>query len=414
MPGRAGISTDPGMRVRRAAFRGVDDGNDEFLYSANWEVRVMSAPIAARRAMSAAWIFLVTSVTLSGQSFQPPTAGSPPTDIPDAQARSTAADGHVQQELKLAGDYFVGRGVPRDPERSAYWYRKAADQGDPAAQAELGYFYASGIGVRADQAEAAKWYERAMAGGSQTAKLNLAVMYLKGAGVKRDPQLGLDLLHELAKLKDPRAESYLGIVYFMGYGVSPDHALAEKWFAQAAKQHRAEAEYEMGTLYSVVADHAHDFPKAAEFLRSAVQGGYVPAMHSLGLLLVNHPELTQKSGEAVAMLESAANGGSWRSSAVLGVLARDGKYEPRDAAEAYRWFLIAEGQGGLEAEKLVNADRALCEKTLDASTRQAANERANAWLAEHPRADLFVYGDKLQAGKFPVAEVPVLGLAEAN
>lgn len=374
----------------------------------------MSAPIVALRAISAALIFLVTTAALSAQSFQPPTASSPPTDVPNEQARSTKAEGHLQEELRLAGDYLAGRGVPKDAERSAYWYRKAAGQGDPSAQAELGYLYSSGVGVHADQAEAAKWYERAMAGGSQTAKLNLAVMYLKGAGVKHDPQLGIDLLHELAKLKDPRAESYLGIVYFVGYGVKPDHALAEKWFAQGLKQHSAEAQYDMGTLYSVVADHARDLPKAAGFLRSAAQAGYVPAMHSLGLLLVNHPALPQKSGEAVAMLEAAANGGSWRSAAVLGVLARDGKYESRDAAEAYRWFLIAERQGGAEAGKLVNADRAMCEKALDGPTQEAVNERANAWLAEHPHTDLFVFGDRLQTGKFPVAEVPILGLAEAN
>jgi hypothetical protein len=359
-------------------------------------------------------MFLITTAALSGQNFQPPSASSPPTDAPNEQVRSTAAEGHLQQELQLAGDYIAGRGVPKDAERSAYWYRKAADQGDPAAQAELGYFYSSGIGVQADQAEAAKWYGRAMAGGSQTAKLNLAVMYLKGAGVKRDPQLGIALLHELAKVKDPRAESYLGIVYFMGYGVKADRALAEKWFVLGVKQHSAEAEYDMGTLYSVVADHAHDFPKAAEFLRSSAQAGYVPAMHSLGLILVNHPELSQKAGEAVATLEAAANGGSWRSAAVLGVLARDGKYESRDAAEAYRWFLIAERRGGAEAEKLVNADRVMCEKTLDAATQEAVNERANAWLTLHPHTDLFVFGDRLETAKFPAAEVPLLGLAQAN
>lgn len=374
----------------------------------------MSAPIAARRVISGAWIFLLAAAALQGQRFQSPSEDTAPTDIPGEQARSVAADGHLQQELKLAGDYLAGRGVPKDAERAAYWYRKAADQGDPSAEAELGYFYASGVGVQANQAEAAKWYERAMAGGSQTAKLNLAVMYLKGAGVKRDPQLGIDLLDELAKLKDARAESYLGIIYFMGYGVNADQKLAEKWFAQAAKQHRAEAEYEMGTLYSVIANHAHDFPKAAEFLRSGAQAGYVPAMHSLGLLLVNHPELTQKPGEAVAMLEGAANGGSWRSSAVLGVLARDGEYGTRDAAEAYRWFLIAEKQGGAEAEKAVKADRANCEKTLDAPTQEAVNERANAWLTAHPHTDLFMFGDRLQRGDFPVVEVPILGLAEVN
>src|SRR5580698_1625541 len=92
---------------------------------------------------------------------------------------------YVQHELKLAGDYFAGRGVARDLKQSAFWYRKAADQGDPGAQVELGYFYINGIGVDQDPTQAVRWFARAAASGSSLAKLDLATLYLKGAGVKQ-------------------------------------------------------------------------------------------------------------------------------------------------------------------------------------------------------------------------------------
>ena len=87
---------------------------------------------------------------------------------------------YVQHELKLAGDYFAGRGVARDLKQSAFWYRKAADQGDPRAQVELGYFYLKGIGVNQDPTQAVRWFARAAASGSSLAKLDLATLYLKG------------------------------------------------------------------------------------------------------------------------------------------------------------------------------------------------------------------------------------------
>lgn len=362
---------------------------------------------------SATLAFLLTSAALGGQNYQLD-AYTSTADTRTVSATPGASDTNLQHELQLAGDYLAGRGVPRDAKMSAFWYRKAADQGDPGAQNQLGFLYSSGIGVPADQAEALKWYERAMAGGSRAAKLNIAVMYLRGSGVRQDPRFGVQLLEDLVKKNDAAAEDYLGLVYYIGYGVNVDQSRGEKLFERSAKQHNPEAAYDMGTLYSVVDHHAHDFPRAAQYLRSAVQVGYVPSMHSLGLLLVNHPELAQRPGEAIALLESAAEAGSWRSAVVLGVLARDGKYTAKNTAEAYRWFSIATRLGGPEAEKLLRFDLTTCKNALDPAARNQENQRMEAWLAEHPDHDLFVFGDRYRAGSFPVAEIPVLGLTEAN
>ena len=67
--------------------------------------------------------------------------------------------------------------MPQDYAEAVKWYRKAADQGDAAAQFNLGVMYATGQGVPQDYAEAVKWYRKAAEQGHAGAQYNLGVMY---------------------------------------------------------------------------------------------------------------------------------------------------------------------------------------------------------------------------------------------
>ena len=53
--------------------------------------------------------------------------------------------------------YAEGRGVVQDEAEAVRWYRQAAEQGDVAAQVNLGVMYANGQGVPQDYVEAHKW-----------------------------------------------------------------------------------------------------------------------------------------------------------------------------------------------------------------------------------------------------------------
>src|ERR1700728_2379820 len=119
-------------------------------------------------------------------------AETKPTTVAEVQTK--AAQGFVKQQLELAADYFAGRGVPKDLTQSAYWYRKAADQGNPAAEVYLGYMYTVGMGVPQDKAEAVRWYRRAASAGNAEAEVNLAALYLREDGLKQDIQEALRLL----------------------------------------------------------------------------------------------------------------------------------------------------------------------------------------------------------------------------
>jgi TPR repeat protein len=139
----------------------------------------------------------------------------------DLQAKATR--GYVKQELELAADYFAGRGVPKDLTQSAYWYRKAADQGNPAAQVYLGYMYTVGMGVPQDKTEAIRWYRRAASAGNAEAEVNMAALYIRGDGIKQDIQEALRLLKSAAEKRDGRADAYLGLASYMGLGGAVDH-----------------------------------------------------------------------------------------------------------------------------------------------------------------------------------------------
>ncbi len=319
--------------------------------------------------------------------------------------RAHAEQGSIRDEILLAGDYFTGTGVAQDPKMAAYWYEKAAGHGSPEAQNQIGYFYQAGIGVPKDSKRAVHWYQLAAASGFPKAKVNLAVAYLRGIGVQQNGELAVRLFNQAFQDGNGTAATYLGLLYYFGIAVKQDRAAAERWFESGLKLHDPLAAYDLGSMYSINADHPHDLPKAAELLRQAADGGYVPAMHSLGLLLVNHPELKQGPQESRTLLETAANAGSWKSSIVLGILARDGHGIPTDYKAAYYHFRVALLQGGAEADKVIKKDIETLIAKIGAEESQAAASAANTWFEHHSLPLVFVYKEGAPRHDFPMVGI---------
>jgi TPR repeat protein len=102
------------------------------------------------------------------------------------QFREAAKQGHVEAQLQLAEMYFDGKGVARDPKKTAQWYGKAAEQGHANAQHLLGALYLVGIGVPKDSSQAKHWYHQAAKQGHADAQLSLGMMYYHGNGIPQD------------------------------------------------------------------------------------------------------------------------------------------------------------------------------------------------------------------------------------
>jgi len=313
-------------------------------------------------------------------------------DIP--QIENTNERGRAERAIALGDAYLTGHGVPQDLKLAASWYERAAGFGDPVAQNQIGYFYQVGLGVSPDPARAVHWYQLSSAGGLSLGKVNLAMAYLWGIGVGREPKTAEQLLIEAANRGSSVALAYLGDLYYFGVGIQKDEAVAEEWYERAIKAHSYLADYSMGKILSEPSGHRQDFERALSLFRESASLGYVPAMHSAGLLLVNHPALCTSHEEALSLLNEAARAGEWKSSVVLGALARDGKWVPQDPREAYFHFRVGAVQGGKTASAYVENDLHILTGQISSEERAKIDEDANAWAQKHIRNLIILYKDR--------------------
>lgn len=344
---------------------------------------------------------LATTVLLAADSqCQDPNA--PPESPKIAQIRTRAQQGCVREQIELASAYLTGNGVPQSSGEAARWYLKAALSGDPGAENEMGYFYLSGIGVPKDADRAMRWFQLASAGGSVWAKVNLGVSYFRGQGVKRDVVAARHYFQEAAGLGVGLGATYLGVMDYLGVDGPPDKTSAQRWFQMGAKLHDPEAAYDLAVLIYQGDAATRDTEKALALLRFSAGKGYVPGKHALGLFLVNHPELEQSLQETRQVLEEASNAGNWKSSILLGILARDGRRGvPEDASRAYYYFRLAVLQGGEESGHLLRHDLDSLEQKLTPEQRDTLAAQAQEWVRQHPVALMFVLDSGAENRDFP-------------
>ena len=106
------------------------------------------------------------------------TAGEPSREnigVPDegeavSSVRKAAEQGDAAAQFNLGVMYDRGEGVPQDDGEALLWYRKAAEQGHAAAQFNLGNMYRYGRGVPDDYIQAYAWLNLAAAQGDGDAR----------------------------------------------------------------------------------------------------------------------------------------------------------------------------------------------------------------------------------------------------
>ena len=109
-------------------------------------------------------------------------------------------------------------------------WKPLAEQGDAAAQFNVGVMHERGKGVLKDNSEAAKWYELSAEQGNAHAQYNLGLMYTKGDGVSHDVTEALKWYRLSVEQGNAYAQKSLGAMYLMGFGVLQDNLKAHMWY----------------------------------------------------------------------------------------------------------------------------------------------------------------------------------------
>jgi len=87
--------------------------------------------------------------------------------------RAAAEAGQPKAQGMLSVMFFLGQGVPQDFHEAARWAALAAEAGLPEAQSNLGYFCERGWGVPLDYVAAFAWYSKASSAGGHVAAQRL-------------------------------------------------------------------------------------------------------------------------------------------------------------------------------------------------------------------------------------------------
>lgn len=143
-------------------------------------------------------------------------------------AAAEAGDAEAQYQLTLA---YAERRGDGDTERALTWLNRAANQGHPAAMADLGTLY-----MDTDSALALRWLRAAAEEGHGGAQVNLGSMYFEGEGLPKDYAEGVRLFRMAAEQGNAMPQYNLGQAYRRGHGVPKDTKEAVRWFRLAEAQ----------------------------------------------------------------------------------------------------------------------------------------------------------------------------------
>lgn len=153
----------------------------------------------------------------------------------------------------IKGAIPVGEAYLDEPNltKSAEWFQKAAMQGHPKAQHQLGVYNQFGIGVEKDVLKAIDWHQKSAAQDNIEAMASLGDIYGAGdVGVPKNTSIAIQWYSKAAERGHELSAYHLFNLYSEGIEVQRDNRAAAYWLGKAAAQGIATAQQVMGSLYA--------------------------------------------------------------------------------------------------------------------------------------------------------------------
>ena len=258
-----------------------------------------------------------------------------------------AEQGYPMAQVNLGLMYDDGRGVEQNYEKALELYRKAAEQGHITAQNIIGNMYENGRGVEQNYEEAAKWYRKAAEQGNSAAQNNLGLMYYYGKGVEEDDKKALEWYRKAAEQGNTAAQNNIGLMYENGYGVEQNYEEAVKWYRKTAEQGNAFGQNALGYMYYAGYGVVQNFDKALKWCRKAEYQGNDWVTYCMGY---KYCGVEQSYLEAVKWFRKAAEQGNAVAQNNLGNMYFKGYGVEQNPEEAEKWYRKADEQGNANAQ----------------------------------------------------------------
>ncbi len=154
----------------------------------------------------------------------------------------------------MGGLYLQGLGVVQSDAEALKWYLRAALEGHPAAQNNVGYMYTTGRAklnagsTQSSAEEALRWYRKAAKAGYAAAELNIGLAFFHGTSVRQDLVEAVRWFLKAAGHGSADACDKMGVVYQHGWGGPQDYSVAARWYRLADERGFPQAKRDLFTL----------------------------------------------------------------------------------------------------------------------------------------------------------------------
>ena len=259
-------------------------------------------------------------------------------------------------------------GVLEDDAEALRWYRLAwTEQGHAWAQN-----YVSDIELRLAAEQGAEQ-------GDAAAQFELGNMYVSGRGLLGSPDVADADAVRLWRLA--AAQGYAEAAYSLDhhYDYGTDAVEAVRWFGLAAEQGHVDA---LPRLLRVARGDPEAAAEAGRWLRQAGEQGHAGAQANLGVMYANGDGVPQDAAEAVRWYRLAAEQGHAQAQFNLGIMYDTGRGVPQDNVSAHMWLNLAAAQStGEDRARYVTVR----DRVAEGMTREDLSEaqrRAREWSPE--------------------------------
>ena len=265
----------------------------------------------------------------------------PPPDFDKTRAQALTGDAIAQSTL---GSLYRS-GKHQDLKLAAYWYLKAAKQGDREAEEAVAEIYEFGEGVRPNHRKALKWTRKANAQ-YQASAMHIGSRYAYGINAPQDPRKAIEWYRISAEAGHVVAQTIVGDLY-ESCGGAQDLREAARWYRRAADQKWGQALLALGRLYVNGRGVPQDSSEAAR-LYSEDPDIFWTA-YDLGLLYEQGLGVPQDRSKAMELYFDVAstNADARRR---LFTLFEANRAVPVDPAEAMAWYREAANKGDTWAQ----------------------------------------------------------------
>lgn len=263
--------------------------------------------------------------------------------------KKAAELGNTYAQMELANEYRLGYILEEDLELSYYWYRMAAENGEPRAKFFTGYYSAHGIGVPRSRTEAEAWYSSVSLSADSELFLQFGMNYEYGLNgivhneveAARWYKYGAERGHDKC------------ILCLESINVGLKGGTKESYEVRMHRLNTSESSKEIRMCNDAleIADScfdAGDEAKAFTYYERAASLGNPRAMFTIAMMYHLGIYVRRNDKKALDILRRAAAAGSEDAHFYLGRMYEDGKL-PKDTEQAINHFTHAAINGFLPA-----------------------------------------------------------------